>query len=53
MRQFWIAIKLTVVMIVITGVAYPLLVTGLTNALFPHQADGSLIPPAERPWARN
>jgi K+-transporting ATPase ATPase C chain len=43
MRQFWIAIKLTAVMIVITGLAYPLLVTGLTSVLFPHQAAGSLI----------
>ncbi len=43
MRQLWIAIKLTAVMIVITGLAYPLLVTGLASVLFPHQAAGSLI----------
>ncbi len=43
MKQFWIAIKLTAVMIVITGLAYPLLVTGLASVLFPHQANGSLI----------
>lgn len=28
---------------VLTGVAYPLLVTGLAKAVFPHQAGGSLI----------
>jgi K+-transporting ATPase ATPase C chain len=43
MKQFWIAIKITAVMIVITGIAYPLLVTGLSSALFHHQASGSII----------
>ena len=43
MRQFWIAIKLTAVMIVITGIAYPFLVTGLSSVLFHRQASGSLI----------
>ena len=43
MKQFWIAIKITVVMIVITGIAYPLLVTGLSGVLFHHQASGSLM----------
>jgi len=43
MKQLWIALKVTVVLTLITGVAYPLLVTGLAKVLFPHQAGGSLI----------
>jgi len=43
MKQFLIAIKITVVMAVLTGVLYPLLVTGLAKVIFPHQASGSLI----------
>lgn len=37
------AIRMLVVMTLITGVAYPLLVTGLAQMLFKHQANGSLI----------
>lgn len=43
MKQFWIAVKITAVMVLLTGIAYPLLVTGLTKVLFPHAASGSLI----------
>ncbi|SPE29239.1 potassium translocating ATPase, subunit C [Candidatus Sulfopaludibacter sp. SbA3] len=43
MKQFWIAIRITAVMIVITGLAYPLLVTGLSSVMFHHQAKGSPI----------
>jgi potassium-transporting ATPase KdpC subunit len=43
MKQLIIAIKLTLVLTLLTGVAYPLLVTGLSKVLFPHQASGSLI----------
>lgn len=43
MKQLWIALKVTVLLTIITGIAYPLLVTGLANVLFPHQAAGSLI----------
>lgn len=37
------AIVMLLVMTVITGVAYPLAVTGLAQVLFPSQANGSLI----------
>jgi potassium-transporting ATPase KdpC subunit len=43
MKQLIIAIKATLVLTILTGVAYPLLVTGLSKVLFPHQAEGSLI----------
>lgn len=45
MRQIVIAVRVTLVFAILTGVAYPLLVTGLARAIFPHQADGSLIQP--------
>jgi potassium-transporting ATPase KdpC subunit len=37
------AIVLLVLMTVLTGLAYPLAVTGIAKALFPYQAGGSLI----------
>jgi len=37
------AILITVVFTVLTGIAYPLAVTGLSQAMFHHQANGSLI----------
>jgi K+-transporting ATPase ATPase C chain len=37
------AIVLTLALCILTGFAYPGLVTGLARVLFPHQADGSLI----------
>lgn len=37
------ALRLLLVMIVITGIAYPLAVTGLAQLIFPSKANGSLI----------
>lgn len=43
MRQLATAILIFLVFTVLTGLAYPLLVTGIAQAAFPHQANGSLI----------
>lgn len=43
MRQLKTLVLFLVVFAVITGVAYPLLVTGIAQAVFPHQSNGSLI----------
>ncbi len=37
------ALLMLAVLTVITGAAYPLLVTGIAQAVFPHQANGSLV----------
>ena len=43
MKQLLIAVKATIVLTILTGLIYPLAVTGLAKVLFPHQAEGSLI----------
>src|ERR1700724_2305952 len=42
-REVLIAIRLTLVFAVITGLAYPLAITGVSQVLFHDQANGSLI----------
>jgi potassium-transporting ATPase KdpC subunit len=43
MREIMVAVRMTLVTLILTGIAYPLAATGLSGALFPHQASGSLI----------
>lgn len=42
-RQFRPALLMLLVMTLVTGVAYPLIVTGIAQLAFPKQANGSLI----------
>ena len=42
-RQWMPALRMTLVLTVLTGFLYPFLVTGIAKALFPRQAAGSLV----------
>ncbi|MET7857865.1 potassium-transporting ATPase subunit KdpC [Streptomyces sp. NPDC005318] len=51
LRRHLAALRMLLVFTVITGLAYPLLVTGITQAAFPHPANGSLLTTDGRPVA--
>jgi K+-transporting ATPase ATPase C chain len=48
-REVVVALRMTVVTLVLTGLLYPLAVTALAQALFPHRANGSLVTVDGRP----
>ncbi|CAI6051063.1 potassium-transporting ATPase subunit KdpC [Cohnella sp. JJ-181] len=41
--MLWIALRVSILFIVLCGIVYPLVSTGLAQLLFPHQANGSLL----------
>jgi K+-transporting ATPase ATPase C chain len=41
--RIWVAIKMTIVLTLLTGILYPVAMVGLAHMLFPRQAEGSLI----------
>jgi len=48
-RQLWAAVRMLLVMTALLGIGYPLVVTGVAQVAFPHQADGSLLERDGRP----
>ncbi|MEU5100140.1 potassium-transporting ATPase subunit KdpC [Streptomyces sp. NPDC020996] len=50
-RDHLAALRMLLVFTVITGIAYPLTITGIAQGLFPHQANGSMIKDSGRPVA--
>jgi potassium-transporting ATPase KdpC subunit len=43
LSQLWPALRINIFLTILLGVAYPLVVTGISQVIFPHQANGSLI----------
>ena len=43
LSQLWPALRINIFLTILLGVGYPLAVTGISQLLFPHQANGSLI----------
>jgi len=41
--RIWVALRMTIMLTLLTGIAYPVVMVGLAHLLFPYQAGGSLI----------
>ena len=52
MKTFTIALRATIVTLVLTGLIYPFVMTGLAQVLFPWRANGSLVTDEEGPSHR-
>src|SRR5580698_713851 len=48
LSQLWPALRINIFLTILLGVAYPLAVTGVAQLVFPHQANGSLIPKGDQ-----
>lgn len=46
-KSFWTGLRIMLILIVILGIAYPLLVLGVGQLVFPGQANGSLVRAAD------
>ena len=42
-RHLWVALRMMLLMIVLTGIIYPLFITGVAQLIFPHKANGSMV----------
>src|SRR5665213_1961407 len=43
LRELWVGVRITLAITVVCGIAYPLVMTGVAQAAFNHQANGSLV----------
>ncbi len=43
LSQLWPALRINIFLTILLGVGYPLAITGISQIVFPHQANGSLI----------
>lgn len=46
-KSFWTGLRIMLILIVVLGIAYPLLVLGIGQVVFPAQANGSLVRTAD------